>query len=170
MTRRAMEQGLPALLRRIGDELADLRSLRAEIGTILDRIADDDAHASILCRAAGSILHDFYNGIERIFVLISKHIDGIAQNGGNWHIALLESMTRATETRPVVLREGLAERLKEYLGFRHVFRHRYGFEIQLPRAEELIRELRDELLDWVDSAIVDFVRQMDGRADERPEV
>ena len=115
-----MEQNIPPLLRRIDDELADLRSLRAEVDTILDRIADDDAHASILCRAAGSILHDFYNGIERVFVLISKHIDGGTQNGGNWHIALLESMTEATEARPAVLQEGLAERLKEYLGFRPI--------------------------------------------------
>jgi len=50
------------------------------------------------------------------------------------------------------------------------FRHRYGFEIQLPKAAELVRELRDEMSEQVDRAIVDFVRLMEGRTEARPDI
>ncbi len=36
------------------------------------------------------ILHSFYNGIENILVLISKHYDDLLSNNNKWHQELLE--------------------------------------------------------------------------------
>lgn len=46
-----------------------------------------------------------------------------------WHSELFHSMFKETEKRKSVMSQDLEESLKEYLGFRHVFRHSYGYEL-----------------------------------------
>ena len=76
--------------------------------------------------AIGSILHSFYNGLENIFKLIHKAADGKPLTSTTWHSELLYSMFEETKSRKAVLQKELTEPLKDYLGFRHVFRHSYG--------------------------------------------
>ena len=40
-------------------------------------------------------LHDFYNGLERLFEFIAENIDGIKLSGNRWHQELLRQMTFA---------------------------------------------------------------------------
>jgi len=41
--------------------------------------------AFIETRAAGSILHDFYGGVEKVFERIAIHIDDRLPKGDDWH-------------------------------------------------------------------------------------
>ena len=49
----------------------------------------------IQTRAAGSILHDFYSGVESLFEKIAVNIDGKLPTGEDWHSELLSQMGRS---------------------------------------------------------------------------
>ncbi len=93
--------------------------------------------------AIGSILHSFYNGLESIFKLIHKASCGTSLTSNMWHSELLHSMFEKTETRKPVLSKELVTPLKEYLAFRHVFRHSYGYELDWERLEPLFSGMNE---------------------------
>jgi hypothetical protein len=72
--------------------------------------------------AVAAMLHSFYTLIEKILEAIAREIDQAVPDASQWHRDLIEQMTRPTAGRPEVISEDLAEKLKEYLAFRHLFR------------------------------------------------
>ncbi|MCY3970146.1 MAG: hypothetical protein OXG74_09440 [Acidobacteria bacterium] len=93
-------------------------------------------------RARGSILHDFYNGIERVFVRIAEELNGGVPKGEQWHRQLLRDMSlEIPGLRPAVIDEDLERSLGGFLRFRHVFRNVYGFALE----EKRMRPLEDSL-------------------------
>lgn len=95
--------------------------------------------------AAGSLLQTYYNGIENIFKLINKNFDQTEITGRNTHTELFMSMFSETKKRKPVLTEEVKAGLKNYLGFRHVFRHSYGYKIEWERVKPLFEGLE---LNW----------------------
>lgn len=79
--------------------------------------------------ALASVLHSFYNGLESVFVLISKKIDRHIPSGQKWHVEILKQMTLKTGTRKEVISIEVFEILKEYLLFRHFVRHSYKWRL-----------------------------------------
>jgi hypothetical protein len=125
-----------ALKKEIEIELRNLERLTKEMEEITERSADKLDF--IETRAAGSILHDFYCGVEKIFERISVHMEGGLPRGEDWHTELLLQMARSTEgIRDAVISTDLLEKFKEYLRFRHLFRHIYGFELKWERFKDL---------------------------------
>ena len=119
----------------------------SEIDTLL-------THASVLfqkCKvqepdfielsAVGSTLHSFYNGLENIFLLLRKNIDKINATNERWHTELLDAMFKPTENRTAVLDESLRDSLSDYMGFRHFFRHAYGYHLRWDLAKPLCENL-----------------------------
>lgn len=87
-------------------------------------------------------LHSFYSGIERLFELISTSIDGTRPGGEHWHQDLLRQVASPIpQTRPAVLRPATRDRLGEYLGFRHVVRNVYSFNLDPSRLSNLAKNL-----------------------------
>lgn len=80
--------------------------------------------------AIAAILHAFYNGLENIFQAIAKNLDRQIPTGHKWHLELLNSMAYTTEHRPALLSAETVLLLKEYLSFRHFFRHSYAFLLE----------------------------------------
>ena len=93
--------------------------------------------------AIGSILHSYYCGIESIFNLIYKSTYGKTLSGNTWHSDLFTDMFEKTEKHEPVLPQELFQSLKEYLGFRHVFRHAYGYELDWNRLKPLFSTLAE---------------------------
>jgi len=94
------------------------------------------------CRIIGSILHDYYVAVENIFKAIARRIDGSLLDGEFWHKELLEQMTlEITGIRPPVITSKTFVFLDELGGFRHVFRHVYGFSLSHERIIELLKTL-----------------------------
>jgi len=93
--------------------------------------------------AAGMILHSFYNGIENILVLISKHYNSKLPSSVKWHMELLDKAFVAEENRTPIFTNKIKEVMEEYLKFRHFIRHAYGFQLEWERMEELINGLDD---------------------------
>ncbi|OPY57966.1 MAG: hypothetical protein A4E55_01271 [Pelotomaculum sp. PtaU1.Bin035] len=125
---------------RLRKELFQLENLEKELKT-LAKIKDLKVE-SIRLRAYASILHDFYSGIEKIFINIAREIDETVPKAEGWHRQLLEQMTLDISVRrPPVVDANLAAQLQQYLSFRHRFRNLYGFELEWARMEELVKNL-----------------------------
>ena len=136
-----MRNELPGLRADVKYELDNLLRLLVEWKKIKE---SKDSLAFVESRAIGSILHDFYSGIEKIFKRIAVTIDRSLPEGDDWHIQLLNRMAiKIDGIRPEIISEELKNKLGEYLGFRHVFRNIYGFELSLERTKFLAESLEN---------------------------
>ncbi|MBR7080674.1 MAG: hypothetical protein IKI40_09170 [Treponema sp.] len=108
--------------------------------------------------AAGATLHSYYNGLENIFILIGKHVDNMTFSSQRWHKELLDSMFSKTTNREPILEESIHEQLLDYMSFRHVFRHSYGYALDWNRLKPLFSALNEN---WknVKSDIIKFTGQ-----------
>ena len=114
----------------IQDELALLQHIQEQVSSAHERFSVTPPDGLEL-RGVAAVLQDFYNGVENIFKRIAGELNGGLPSGGNWHVQLLRDMTLDLPgLRPAVIRKTTANQLKEYLDFRHVFRHAYGFTLQ----------------------------------------
>lgn len=110
----------------IEKDMSNLKVLKTEI----DQVDIRTAHPRIL----GSILHDFYTGVERILLRIANELEGEPPQSQSWHKDLLDEMSVELEgIRPPVIGDELRNKLEEYLRFRHLFRGIYGFELDANR-------------------------------------
>ena len=117
-------------------DLADLEALEEEFA---GRPRTQTSHD---LRARGSILHDFYNAIECIFLRIAPDLNGGVPNAERWEQQLLDDMRLdIPKVRPALIDEDLAKTLGEYLRFRHVFRNVYGSVLEAERLIPLEEKL-----------------------------
>lgn len=131
-----------ALLRRVRaeilDEMEQLERLKSEIEQVPPLKKSDNF---IHIRGVALCLHDFYNGVEKIFRSIAKELNGGIPKGDNWHNDLLYQMGLSIENlRPPVISRELDKTLREYLGFRHVVRHVYGYDLDYEKINPLLRK------------------------------
>lgn len=83
--------------------------------------------------AVGGVLHSFYNGLENIFVLFGKSLGFDFDASPRWHRNLIDFMFARFDFLPSDLRA----RLTEHMGFRHFFRHSYGYTIKWEKCSYL---------------------------------
>ena len=130
------------------DELRRLAALlRAEMDNI-DRTVKDIEELRLRPRrdrfddyAAAHLLEGFYTGVEKAFTRIAAELGGLPK-GPAWHDRLLRDMTlELPAVRPAVLAKTEASGLQDYLAFRHLARHLYGFELDAGRIEPLLAGL-----------------------------
>ena len=96
----------------------------------------------MIARTAGSSLHDFYCGVEKIFERVALNVDKYIPKGEDWHIKLLLQIAGTKEgIRDAIIDSELLQELKEYLRFRHLFRNIYGFELSWERIKPLCLRL-----------------------------
>ena len=102
------------LARRIAAEVeSELSSLAALEAELAGAPQSDDTYA---LRARGSILHDFYNRVERVFVRIARELNGGVPRAEQWHRELIRNMALdIPAVRPAVIDAELAGTLEEYL-------------------------------------------------------
>jgi len=143
------------LTKQIQVELAQLESLMARHPQLLAKRAEDQV-SPVEIDAVAALLHSFYTGIENIFNRISITLDGGPPKTDNWHIALLDSMASPAPNRGPVISETLRASLRQFLDFRHVFRHAYSFNLQWNKMAPLVAEcqptfarVKDELASFV---------------------
>lgn len=93
--------------------------------------------------AIASVLHSFYNGLENIFEIIAKRIDNGIVQGEQWHKRLLSEMVSKNNNRSAVISNDLKDKLIEYMGFRHFFRHSYSFFLDWDELKKLVLPLEE---------------------------
>ncbi len=108
--------------------------------------------------ALATLVHSFYNGIENIFKRVAIHLDGGPPHGEDSHKRLLESMTLSNIHRNAVISKSLYDILKDYMDFRHFFRHAYIFSLEwnrlsphVARLNETFNQLKTELEQFIAS-------------------
>jgi len=133
-----------ALQQEIQLELDNLTRLVQSTQALLARLPAQPNEDEI--RSIGSRLQDFYSGVERIFERIAVRLDGDLPAGPSWHTYLLRRMTSPwAEVRPAVIDRALATRLLDYLRFRHLFRHTYGFDLEWEKCQPLAEGMAETL-------------------------
>lgn len=145
----------------IESDLKNLEKLKKE----KDSLETERTHPRIL----GSILHDFYTGMELIFSRIAEEMEGGLPKGKNWHRELLNDMSiELSDIRPPVITSNLKEALEEYLEFRHLFRNVYGFELKKERLKVLLENFDDVFLGFKNSikAFMNFLERLSSSFDE----
>lgn len=132
-------------------ERQQLRRLLDEYRPLFEKCAANPPNLTELA-ALASVLHSFYNGVENILKRVATELDGGALGGQFWHRQLLDSMRMPGPSRPAVLSEEFADRLDEYMQFRHLFRHSYSFDLDWASmrplvlgCEDCFRELENDL-------------------------
>jgi hypothetical protein len=119
-----------------GDPAALINLNRQELARVTEQLAPLVSKGSgsdldvVETSAVAAMLHSFYTLIEKILELIARQMDEAVPTSGAWHRDLIEQMRRPTALRAAVISDHLAENLKEYLAFRHLFR---GASIALMR-------------------------------------
>lgn len=129
--------GLKVLKSRIAHELERMKRLLDEAAEIEGKKA-----SNMTIRTGGSILHDFYTGAENIFHAIASSIDESVPSGMSWHTELLNQMTLNIDgVRSPIISKETAKTLEEYLRFRHLFRKRYGFDLEWTGVKKLLKKM-----------------------------
>ncbi len=122
--------------------LTQIAAVVAEGRGTLERL--DGSPTTLELRGIGSILHDFYTGIEQLLEHIASELDGEIPVGADWHAQLLGRMTSVIESvRPAVLSPDLADALRPYLRFHHLFRNIYGAQLRWELCRGLATEMGD---------------------------
>lgn len=129
------------LAARIRGQLPDLERVvqRAQTAwTQAQRSPDEPAYLE----AAALNLHSFYSGLERLFELAARHVDGVTSTGDTWHRDLLHRMAQeVADLRPPILSPDSLAALDQFRRFRHVVRNLYTFNLAPEKLEELMRTL-----------------------------
>lgn len=106
--------------------------------------------------ALSALLHSAYTAMERIMFHAAKKAglhDVASRTSSMRHTILLNPLADA---HPPVLSAELHGRLRDYLGFRHVFRHAYLHELKWGKMRPLVENLeavvscfRSEIMEWM---------------------
>lgn len=104
--------------------------------------------------AVSSGIHNVYNGIEDILLSIAKDIDGYVPTGSSAHQDILDQMASEIKgTRPALLTAELYDALLEIKGFRHLVRHRYGFDLKPERVAANFELAKSTLPTFINAVI-----------------
>jgi len=133
------------------DSINDIDDLLTTYEQLFERVKQNEPD-KIELAALGTVLHSFYNGVDGIFILISKKIDNKVPSDSTWHQALLNNMVETTVNRKHLISHDTALILAPYLKFRHFFRHAYAFMLDWKR----IKPLFDELISVWDKTKLDI--------------
>lgn len=93
---------------------------------------------NIEIRAAASTLHSIYNGIEKIIIFLCENQNITLIEHSNWHSQLL----KISEENGIISKR-IEERLRDLMGFRHFYRHAYGFMLEINLIEPLLNDVPD---------------------------
>lgn len=144
-----MTESYRAAAGRIREELEELETLATRVERIWARYQESGDEYYV--DAAALNLHDFYAGLERVFEVIARRVDGEVPEGPHWHEDLLDQMgSSIPSTRPRVLSRDTRSRLGPYRGFRHVVRNVYTTNFDPEQMKRLVRRLprvRDDVID-----------------------
>jgi hypothetical protein len=77
-----------------------------------------------------------------MLILILKHHDEELPGGHKWHMELLDKAFVSNRNRKQIFQIELQKVLDEYLKFRHIVRHMYGFMLEWTRMEDLVTNVK----------------------------
>ena len=132
------------LRKKISEELIKLEELVNRVNRLLLLIQQNDYPIYLDGLMSGLALYvqNFYTGVERVFALIAKQMDGVTPSSADWHIQLLgQLLVPVPNVRPAIISQDTYEQLNEFRGFRHVSRNLYAYDLDHQRIIDLANKL-----------------------------
>jgi hypothetical protein len=156
-----MKHNIELLKADIRDELEKMTRIEREFEKIQDKIDLKAEDIGYYDRGAiGYLLHNFYNGCENIFKIVSRFFENDF-GPDTWHKDLLKRMKlEIPGYRPKVIDEELYYLLDDFRSFRHKFRHTYAFELDWNR-EQLVAKKLPKTTSLLKIQIQTFINQLD---------
>jgi len=152
---------LKRLAAEVRDELERISKLMKEYREFIRKYSKHrDMH---LLRVNASYMADFYMGVEKIFSTLIEELNGGNPKGEAWHKRLLLAMTLEVKgVRPAVISNALYENLVQFLGFRHIVRQAYGFQLDEKKLYEL-EKIFEKTYRRFSIEIKDFCNLLEGK-------
>jgi len=141
-------------------EISEIDKLFEEGKPLLDLLKIKENPDFIEKIAGGSFLHSVYNGIEKSIILIYKKISEEIPNDIDWHKKLFEKTFISSKNYPAIFNNEYKTQLRNYMKFRHFFRHTYGHKIDLKKLKPLIFEV-EPLWEKVKNDLNNFVKSLE---------
>ena len=130
------------LAERIRGELVDLTAAVQRAGRSWERAGRVPDEQDVYLESVALNLQALSSGLERLFELIPRHIDGALPAGEGWHHDLLRQMANEIAgVRPAVIGDQSAQALDEFRRFRHLVRNVYAFNLDPQRMNPLLLAL-----------------------------
>jgi uncharacterized protein YutE (UPF0331/DUF86 family) len=157
---------------KLAAKLDRARQELVKIDGYLHSIKGSDHPVNEWARASALALgvHNIYNSIEDVTLNIANDIDGYVPTGESAHQDLLDQMSAAIDgKRPALLSSELYGLLVELKGFRHVVRHRYGFDLDASKVDENLARVRVAFPAFVEAvASLERLMTAEKKDDEEP--
>ncbi|HLF01399.1 MAG TPA: hypothetical protein VI547_05455 [Anaerolineales bacterium] len=130
-----------ALAEALRSEIENLRRLQQEAADEQRRFGGQALPSVHDLRGVASVLSDIYEGAEKAFERIVRVMGESLPSGFDWHQKLLTQMSEPVAgQRPAVIRPETQQQLDDFRRFRHVERHRYGFELDWQNIRVLLAD------------------------------
>ncbi len=127
---------------RIAILLGYIESQRAVIHAIYDRIETLKPLDESQTIHSAYLMHNLYNAWEDMFKEISVCFENNVERSSGFHKNILLRMKISIPgIRPQILSDGSCDLLNEMLGFRHVFRHAYNYNLDPERLQQLRKKI-----------------------------
>lgn len=92
---------------------------------------------------AGFLMHNLYSALEELMEEVAKTFENTVEDTAKYHRELLKRMLiNVYRIRPALWSEETFKLLDEMRGFRHIFRHSYGYDLD----KEKVTILRNKIL------------------------
>jgi hypothetical protein len=149
------------LAERIRDETADLDRAVRRAELAWDQGKSVASGQDFYLDSVALNLHSFYGGVERVFELVARHVDGLSLSGERWHRDLGQAMAQDLPgRRPAVISGKTARSLDEYRRFRHLVRNVYATNLVPGKMEGLVTGLPD-VWETVQQELLAFAAYLD---------
>jgi uncharacterized protein YutE (UPF0331/DUF86 family) len=123
---------------------ADIREQHKKIDVVYRKIAlrkKSYAKDPVALESLAYQLHNLYSAFEDLFRIVANHFENQISDQTGWHKELLSRMKMQIEgIRPALISEPAYELLNELRGFRHVFRHAYGYELEPEKIKIVLKK------------------------------
>lgn len=137
-------------------QISDIDTEISDVSELLNKVKTSDPD-KIELKALATVLHSFYNGIEKIFSIIAKDVDNDFPEDSFWHRKLIKQMNSKTNNREKVISDELLEKLDGHLAFRHYYRHSYSFYLDWNLIKELVNDIENTKASF-NSEILNFIK------------
>jgi len=122
-------------------QMDQIKSIYARLGRNLAVFESEDISKEMV-ESTGYWLHNLYCAFEDLFKMVAGFWENDVYMDGSFHIHLLKKMqVRIEGIRPALLSKASYICLTELRGFRHVFRHAYGYGLDDERVLYLLRHV-----------------------------
>ncbi|MFQ5454993.1 MAG: hypothetical protein ACE5EA_02170 [Nitrospirota bacterium] len=132
-----MEERLKVFLAELNAQVREIFKLCSSIEEKTEMLRGD-IYNDDLTNSLGYRLHNLYSAYEDMFKLIVRFFENQIEDMARYHTYLLKRMLiEIEEIRPNLLSDESFKVLDELRGFRHLFRHAYGYELESERIIKL---------------------------------